>query len=90
VLALACRLGVTALEVRTDSQLLQRQITGVYRVKAANLQPLHLEATRRIKGLESFRIRHVPRAENRAADRLANLAMDRGLKPPGPSRVGDS
>ena len=89
VLALAHRLGVTSLEVRTDSQLLQRQIVGAYRVKAANLQPLYLEAKRRIEGLQSFRIEHVPRAENRAADRLANLAMDRGLRPPGPSRAGD-
>lgn len=79
-LILASRVGVTRLEVRTDSQLMERQLNGVYRVKAGNLQPLYLEARRRIAAFEGFRIVHVPRGENVDADRLANQAMDRGTE----------
>ncbi len=79
-LELAARVGVTRLEVRTDSQLMERQLNGAYRVKAGNLQPLFLEAKRRLAGFERFRIVHVRREQNREADRLANQAMDRGTR----------
>ena len=54
-----------------------RQIEGAYRVKNPNLKPLHDEARRRIARLRSFRISHVRRGQNKEADRLVNVALDR-------------
>jgi ribonuclease HI len=62
--------------VRTDSELLELQIKGVYKVKSPGLKPLHERALELISRLESFSIEHVPRERNRQADRLANRAMD--------------
>ncbi len=76
-LALAARRGATRVEIRSDSELLVRQIEGRYRVRHPALQPLHAEAARRIRQFESFRIVHVPREENKDADRLVNQALDR-------------
>jgi ribonuclease HI len=68
--------GVTDLEVVSDSQLLVRQMLGEYRVKHPNLIPLFLEAQKLRRTFAGFRIRHVLRAENKEADRLANRAVD--------------
>jgi ribonuclease HI len=64
------------IRVLTDSELLARQITGRYRVKHEALKPLHEQARRMISRLEAFSIEHVPREQNREADRLANQALD--------------
>jgi probable phosphoglycerate mutase len=64
------------LRVRTDSELLALQVRGVYRVKSPGLKPLHQQARQLIGRLESFSIEHVPREQNREADRLANRALD--------------
>jgi len=64
------------IHVRTDSELLALQIKGVYRVKSPGLKPLCERARQLIARLESFSIEHVPRERNRAADRLANQALD--------------
>jgi ribonuclease HI len=63
-------------KVQTDSELMELQIKGVYKVKNPGLKPLHEQARRLIARLESFSIEHVPRERNREADRLANLALD--------------
>jgi ribonuclease HI len=76
-LALAARRGAKRVEIRSDSELLVRQIEGRYRVRHPALQPLHAEAARRIRAFESFRIIHVRREENKDADRLVNQALDR-------------
>ncbi len=76
-LKLAGERGAAEVEIQADSELIVRQITGAYRVRHPALKPLHLEAARRIRGFASFRIRHVRRQENAAADRLANVALDR-------------
>ncbi|MGH9457793.1 MAG: ribonuclease HI family protein [Thermoanaerobaculia bacterium] len=68
--------GATAIEVVSDSQLLVRQMLGEYRVKHPNLIPLFLEAQRLRREFGRFSIRHVLRAENKEADRLANRAVD--------------
>ncbi len=68
---------IRALRVRSDSQLLVRQMQGLYKVKSAELQPLHERALKLARGLGYFAIEYVPRAANRAADRLANEALDR-------------
>jgi probable phosphoglycerate mutase len=64
------------LSVLTDSELVARQITGRYKVRSSDLKRLHDKAQAMIARLKSFSIRHVPREHNRAADRLANQALD--------------
>jgi ribonuclease HI len=71
--------GQTKLRVVSDSELMVKQIKGQYRVNSQELRPLYDEAKRRIGRLEQFRIEHVLRGKNKEADRLANLAMDRGM-----------
>jgi ribonuclease HI len=70
--------GRPRLRVIGDSELLVKQIQGRYKVASPDLRPLYDEARRRIAKLEAFRIEHVLRGKNQKADRLANLAMDRG------------
>src|SRR5271155_1243047 len=70
--------GHKSLRVVSDSELMVKQIKGQYRVNSPELRPLYEEAKRRIPKLDSFQIQHVLREKNRHADRLANLAMDRG------------
>jgi ribonuclease HI len=71
--------GHKSLRVVSDSELMVKQIKGQYRVNSPDLRPLYEEARRRIPQLEKFQITHVLREKNRHADRLANLAMDRGM-----------
>jgi ribonuclease HI len=73
----AVRGGFEELVVRTDSQLLARQISGEYRVKQPHLKVLHREVLEAARPLSRLEVLHVPREENREADALANLAMDR-------------
>lgn len=70
----ARRLGAKTVTVRSDSQLLVRQFLGEYKVRDAKLKPLHEEARRLARAFDSFEIVHIPREQNRAADRLANRA----------------
>jgi len=72
--------GVDALEVRSDSELLVKQMLGVYRVKNPGLQPLHQKARLLAARVGRVRFQHVRRELNKDADRLANLAMDEGQK----------
>jgi len=69
-------LGIAALDVSSDSELLVKQMNGAYRVKQPHLQRLWLAAQQLSRGFARFRIHHVRREANRDADRLANLAMD--------------
>ena len=62
--------------VQTDSELLARQIEGVYKVKSPGLKPLQEHARQMIARLESFSIEHVPREQNHEADQLANQALE--------------
>jgi ribonuclease HI len=68
--------SIRALRVRSDSELLVRQMQGRYRVKNEELKPLHERAQKMTRGLEYFVIEHVPREQNSEADLLANLALD--------------
>ena len=77
----AARHGAQPVTVYSDSELLVRQLNGEYKVKAAHLRPLHLEARRRLRAFPTARILHVTREGNRRADLLANLAIDRHGKP---------
>ncbi len=74
--------------IASDSLLLVQQMLGRFRVKATHLQPLFADALRRAKSFRRFSIVHVPREDNKKADRLANLGADvserelRGVLPP--------
>ena len=67
-----------ALKVISDSELMVRQIKGIYKVKDPTLRDLHGRASQLIRQLEWFEIEHVLRGKNREADELANAAMDKG------------
>lgn len=73
----ALGLGAQEVELRMDSELVVRQLSGRYRVRNPRLIPLH----KRMLGLRSrfqrVEVRHVPREQNRVADRLANEALNR-------------
>jgi probable phosphoglycerate mutase len=71
--------GHGSLRVVSDSELMVKQMKGQYRVNSPELRPLYEEARRRVPKLDHFQIQHVLREKNRHADRLANLAMDRGM-----------
>jgi ribonuclease HI len=68
--------GVSRLHVRSDSELLVKQMRGEYRVKSPGLQPLYDEARAIARRIGSVRFEHVRRELNKDADRLANEAMD--------------
>jgi probable phosphoglycerate mutase len=68
--------GEQAVLIRSDSELLVKQMKGEYRVKNAGLQPLHQQARDLMSRLRHVTFEHVRRANNAEADRLANLAMD--------------
>jgi ribonuclease HI len=70
------------LRVISDSELMVKQIQGKYKVNSPDLRPLWQEARNRIAKLEAFEISHALRHKNKDADRLANEAMDRGMKRP--------
>jgi probable phosphoglycerate mutase len=78
VLALraAHRLGASEVDLRLDSKLIVEQLNGRWRVKDLKLRGLHEEATRSLATFRRWRAVHEPRARNRAADALANLALD--------------
>jgi probable phosphoglycerate mutase len=78
VLALreAVRLGAREVELRLDSQLIVEQLHGRWRVKDVKLKGLFAEARQLLDGFRRWGARHEPRARNRAADGLANLALD--------------
>jgi probable phosphoglycerate mutase len=72
--------GHRRLRLVSDSELMVKQIQGKYQVKSPDLKPLYDEAKRRIAKLDGFEISHALRHKNKDADRLANEAMDRGMK----------
>lgn len=68
--------GIRALRIESDSELLVKQMKGLYKVRSPELAPLYERARKMAAALDSFRIDHVYREHNREADALANLAMD--------------
>ena len=73
----ALELGATELDLVGDSELIVKQVRGEYRVKNADLKPLHAEVKRGARAASSsWSIRHVRREQNAEADRLVNEALD--------------
>jgi len=62
--------------IKSDSQLLIKQMLGEYRVRSPGISPLHREASALVERLGKIRFEHIPRNMNAEADRLANVAMD--------------
>jgi ribonuclease HI len=75
----AIKHGPKALKLISDSELLVRQIKGIYKVKNAVLQDLHGRAKELIAQMDWFSIGHAFREQNQEADQLANDAMDKGM-----------
>jgi len=72
--------GHKTIQVFLDSELLVRQINGVYRVKNSRLKELMKEVRQHLARFDRYTVEHVPRSENAAADRLANEAIDDELE----------
>ncbi|MDQ2854608.1 MAG: ribonuclease HI family protein [Chloroflexota bacterium] len=72
----ALRLGATHVDLRMDSELVARQISGRYRVKHPDLKPIHASVMGMLGRLEGYTVGHVPRELNKDADRLSNVAID--------------
>ncbi len=78
-LEVAARDGAEKVRVYLDSELLVRQLNGVYRVKNPGLIPLYRKVLDTLARFKSCRIEHIPREENREADSLAKQAVRRSL-----------
>ncbi|HEY3449520.1 MAG TPA: ribonuclease HI family protein [Myxococcales bacterium] len=75
----ALRLGAEEVEVVADSELLVRQLNGVYKVKNAGLKPLFEQAKAMLGRFAKWTARHVPREQNKLADEMSNRAIDEKL-----------
>lgn len=69
----------TRVHIKADSQLLVEQMKGNYRVKNAGLIPLYAEAVRLASGIGKVTFEHIPREQNKEADRLSNVGMDENV-----------
>jgi ribonuclease HI len=76
-LELAAEHGAREIHVINDSELIARQVTGVYKVKHPAMQQLHAQALTALEDFDRWSIESVPRAENADADELVNEALDR-------------
>lgn len=76
-LALALELGATEVDLLLDSKLIVEQVNGRWRVKDLKIAPLYAEVRASLARFRRWSARHVPRAQNSAADELANEAIDR-------------
>ncbi|MCW2969573.1 MAG: reverse transcriptase-like protein [Solirubrobacterales bacterium] len=75
-LARARELGATEVEIVGDSELIAKQVRGIYKVKHEAMRPLHREAMAALRSFDRWSIRTVPRAQNARADSLVNAALD--------------
>jgi ribonuclease HI len=82
--------GILSLRIRSDSELLVRQMQGRYKVKSPDLKPLHERAVKLVHQLAYFTIEHVRREMNRDADALANAALDSAGPAAAPAVAPDS
>ena len=91
-LAYAREQGWQALKVRTDSELMARQLQGRYKVKSPDLKPLHGQAQQLISSFDYFSVESVSRRFTRFADKLANAALDGRPLPrvPRPAKIPPS
>jgi ribonuclease HI len=69
-------LGADEVEVVNDSELVAKQVNGLYKVKHRDMRPLHAQAMQALRAFDRWTVHSVPRAENAAADALVNEALD--------------
>ena len=77
--ATAKKLGATELEIINDSELIAKQVNGVYKVKHAAMKPLHAEALQALSAFDKWTVRTVRREQNADADALVNQALDSAI-----------
>jgi ribonuclease HI len=77
-LARARELGATEVELIGDSELVAKQLNGIYKVKHEAMKPLYAQARAALEQFDRWSMRTVPREENARADELVNAALDRG------------
>jgi ribonuclease HI len=75
-LARAQAMGAGEVEVVNDSELIAKQVQGIYKVKHEAMRPLHQAAKAALGEFDRWSIRSVPRAQNADADALVNAALD--------------
>jgi ribonuclease HI len=75
-LARAGALGADEVEVVNDSELVAKQVNGLYKVKHPDMRPLHAQAMDALGAFGRWTVRSVPRAQNADADALVNQALD--------------
>ncbi|HLI33371.1 MAG TPA: ribonuclease HI family protein [Solirubrobacteraceae bacterium] len=79
-------LGASAVEVRGDSELVIRQLSGAYKVRSALLRPLYERARAALEAFDAHTLKAVPRAQNARADALVNATLD-GVRTQGSGRA---
>jgi ribonuclease HI len=72
----ALEIDASSVSIFADSELMVKQIKGEYRVKNEGIKPLFEQAVKLLRGFQDYTIAHVPRDQNKHADKLANLAID--------------
>jgi ribonuclease HI len=75
-LARARALGATEVEVVNDSELVAKQVNGLYKVKHPDMKALHAAAMQALEAFDAWTLQSVPRARNADADALVNQALD--------------
>jgi len=73
-------LGAHAVTVNSDSELLCRQVNGIYKIKNPGIKGLYEQVAHLKSGFKELTIRHIPREENLGADKLATQAVKEALK----------
>lgn len=73
------KVSATIVEVKMDSELVVKQMKGIYKVKHPVMKEQYTRLTHAAAVFKDVSFNHVPRAQNSDADALANEAMDRGI-----------
>ena len=76
----ALALGASRVSLRMDSELVVRQLEYRYKVRNPRLKPLFVRLVELRRQFEFFDVQSIPRAQNKRADQLANLALDRPVE----------
>jgi ribonuclease HI len=76
----AVQLGASSVRLFADSELIVKQINGLYKVKNEGLKPLHARARELIAKIASVEVQYIPREQNKEADSLANKAIDEKIR----------
>lgn len=72
----ALKHNISEIEVRMDSELIVKQIKGEYKVSSVDLKPMFTKAKELCAMFSKVEFKHIPRAENKFADKLVNIILD--------------